>query len=184
VAVKLWSSNAATPLLMEGLEFREWLPQDAARMSYLFDTDPMNRWTPLPTPFTVSEALGYVERAHELRRRLGSLQLAVCEIGGQVVGELLLFPGRNADDLEMAYGIGADYQGQGYASASVRAGLTLARNGGISTTTLMIAVDNPASMAVAERTGFMRTEVPLEERRRKGFVLQMAMWEQKLVRPA
>lgn len=64
----------------------------------------------------------------------------------------------------VAYGIGADYQGQGYASASVRAGVTLARNGGLSTTTLMIAVHNAVSMGVAKRTGFMRTDVPLVSR--------------------
>ena len=46
----------------------------------------------------------------------------------------------------------------------MRAGLRLARDAGMSTATLMIAVDNLLSMAVAARTGFRRTELPLEER--------------------
>lgn len=41
----------------------------------------------------------------------------------------------------------------------------------------MIAVDNLSSMAVAARTGFRRIQLPLEERRRKGFILQLATWD-------
>ena len=67
--------NASSELVLEGLTFREWQLQDAPRMSYLFNTEQMNRWTPLPLPFTLGEAVGYVERADDLRRRLGSLQL-------------------------------------------------------------------------------------------------------------
>lgn len=75
-------------------------------MSYLFNTEQMNRWTPLPLPFTLEEAVGYVERADDLRRRLGSLQLAVCDARPGVVGELLLLPGQDPADLELAYGVG------------------------------------------------------------------------------
>lgn len=109
--------NASSELVLEGLTFREWQLQDAPRMSYLFNTEQMNRWTPLPLPFTLEEAVGYVERADDLRRRLGSLQLAVCDARPGVVGELLLFPGQDPADLELAYGVGVDYQGKGYAQA-------------------------------------------------------------------
>ena len=45
---------------------------------------------------------------------------------------------------------------------------------------LHIAVDNQPSQHVARATGFSELDLPLVERRRKGQVLHLAVWERTL----
>lgn len=164
-----------------GLYFREWRGADIERMAELFDTDEMNRWTPLPFPFTPEVAAEYVARAHEARRRDGTLQLAVCaEPDGPPVGEVLLFPSGEPDTVEAAYAIGAAYRGHGIGARAVAAVLDLARLGGARRAVLSIAKDNLPSQATAVAAGFDKTEVPLRRRERKGFILEMETWERRL----
>lgn len=58
-----------------GLVPREWNEADVPAMVGLFDTDEMDRWTPLAHPFDAEVAVGYIRRAHEARAT-GTLQLA------------------------------------------------------------------------------------------------------------
>jgi RimJ/RimL family protein N-acetyltransferase len=176
----LWPAHLPVVLRASGLVLREWAVEDAPTMVALFDTPEMNRWTPLASPFDLRIALAYVDTAHRLRRERGILQLAVTEDGQHPVGEVLLFPGETADLVELAYAVGAPFQGRGVGRRSVAAALRLAAAAGLSTARLVIATDNQPSQRVAAAAGFGRTDAPLTERRRKGFVLTMATWERPL----
>lgn len=160
----------------EGLHFRSWAEGDVLDMVRLFDTHQMDRWTPLPHPFTEDAANTYVLAAHEARHR-GTLQFAVCATaGGPPMGELLLFPCEHPGAVELAYAVGSDHQRQGIGTRSLKAGLGLARSAGAHRALLSIATDNRASRATALASGFALTNAPLRERRRKGYVLMLETW--------
>ena len=163
------------------LYFREWREADFEHMAGLFDTDEMNRWTPLPFPFTPEVAAGDVARAHEARERDGTLQLAVCGAAdGPPLGEVLLSPSDEPGTVELAYAVGVEYRGRRIGARSVAAALDVARLAGARRAVLTIAHDNGPSQATASAAGFTKTEAPLRRRERKGFVLQMETWERRL----
>ena len=163
-----------------GLFFREWRPDDAEAMVALFDTDQMNRWTPLASPFTVQVAAGYVGRASEARAA-GTLQLAISLAPGTTpVGEVIVFPSGAADEVELAYAVGAEHQGRGVGTRAVLAALDLARSRGARRAVLTIAEGNHASAAVACAAGFRKTDAQVQDRQRKGFVLHMRTWAREL----
>jgi RimJ/RimL family protein N-acetyltransferase len=180
LVLDLWPARLPVVLRSHGLVLREWTIEDAPTTVALFDTPDMNRWTPLTSPFDLGAALAYVEAAHRLRRERGILQLAVTEDGSRPVGEVLLFPGDADDVVELAYAVGAPFQGNGVGRRCVSAALRLAVAAGLGRARLVIATGNLPSQRVAVATGFQRTDAPLTERRRKGFVLTMATWERAL----
>ena len=165
----------------DGLCFREWRTSDAETMSRLFDTEEMNRWTPLPSPFDRATAQAYVVRAHQARHRDGTLQLAICLApDGPPVGEVIVFPADEPDTVELAYAVGAQHRGASIGARGVAAALDLARLAGARRAVLTIARDNAASQATGAAAGFVRTAAAPQRRERKGFVLQMETWERSL----
>ncbi len=170
----------ALPFSAHGLHFREWRLEDVDAMTSLFDTEQMNRWTPLPSPFSADVAREYVLRAQQGRDG-GTLQMAVCpQVDLPPVGEVILFPGGVVDEVEVAYAVGAGYQGQGIATRALLAALDLARARGARRAALTIAEGNDASAGVAIAAGFRVADSPMRERQRKGFVLQMRTWTRDL----
>ena len=169
------------PFAAHDLYFRDWHHTDVDDMVRLFDTDEMNRWTPLPSPFDAAVAAKYVSAAQEARERDGTLQLAVCAAPeGPPLGEVLMFPSSQPDAVEVAYAVGAAHRGQRIGSRAIAAVLELARAAGARRALLTIAHDNAASQATALAAGFVKTDAPLRRRERKGFVLQMETWERGL----
>ena len=165
----------------QGLHLREWRVSDVEQMSRLFDTEEMNRWTPLPHPFTVEVATAYGRQARQ--RAGGVLQLAICQTAdGSPVGEVLLFPAADAGTVELAYAVGAEHRGQRIGARAITAALELAVLSGATRAVLTIAEDNPASQATARAAGFGKMDAPLRRRERKGFVLMMETWERSLAR--
>lgn len=164
-----------------GLHFRAWCLDDAPVMAGLFDTEQMNRWTPLASPFTLEVARDYVAHALGAARSAGVLQFAVLQVpDGPPVGEVLVFPSAAPGEVELAYAIGVQHQRQGIATRAVMAALDVAREAGAHRALLSIAEGNEPSAAVALATGFTMTDDPLRERRRKGFVLQLRTWTRDL----
>jgi RimJ/RimL family protein N-acetyltransferase len=176
----LWPANEPVLLHAEGLLFREWRYEDVPDMIELFDTDEMNRWTPLPSPFDEAAARRYVGAARHQRDVDGTLQLAITRDGDTPLGEILLFPGGGEDSVEFAFAVGAAHQGRGVGRQAVEAALALAAksNGGMAE--LVIATDNLSSQRVALATGFRMTDDSLTQRQRKGFLLTMAKWKRPL----
>ena len=99
-------------------------------MVALFDTDQMNRWTPLASPFTEEVAREYVEQASQ-SWRAGTLQLAISlALDTTPVGEVIIFPAATSEEVELAYAVGAEHQGQRVGTRAVLAALDLARSRG------------------------------------------------------
>ena len=163
-----------------GLFFRQWRLEDTEVMVALFDTDQMNRWTPLASPFTRETAVAYVEAAWDARAA-GTTQLAVTLTrGGPPVGEVIVFPAAEPDEVELAYAVGAHHQGKAVGRRAVLGALELAQSQGAQRAVLKIAERNAASAAVARAAGFVETDAPLLERQRKGFVLRLRTWTRDL----
>lgn len=79
--LQLWPAGEPVVIDQSGLVLREWTDQDVPAMVALFDTPEMDRRTPLASPFDAAAAAAYVAAAHQVRRRLGALQLAITEDG-------------------------------------------------------------------------------------------------------
>ena len=182
--LSLWASAGPVLVRQGGLILREWTNGDVQALVALFDTPEMDRRTPLASPFDEGAAHAYVLAAHDVRRRLGALQLAITEDGVVPLGEVIIFPTDVSGQVELAYGVGARYAGRGLARRAVAVALELAAGGGAVAVRLHIAVDNTASQRVAEVTGFDRQDdQPVVERRRKGQVLRLAVWQRALHPP-
>lgn len=82
---------AGVRLTGAGLVLREWDRSDVPAMVELFDDPDIAYRTPLPSPFGLSEAHAYVERARgDAARSGGRLQLAITTDGERPLGEVLL----------------------------------------------------------------------------------------------
>lgn len=183
--LSLWPFAEPVLVCEGGLILREWTIGDVPALVALFDTPEMDRRTPLASPFDEEAAQAYVLSAHDVRRRLGALQLAITEDGVVPLGEVIIFPTDVAGQVELAYGVGAAYAGRGLARRAVAVALELAGGGGAVHARLHIAIDNIASQRVAEVTGFDRLDdEPIVERRRKGQVLRLAVWQRAVHAPA
>ena len=114
------------PIWIEGggIVMREWRTSDVPSLVTLYDTSEMDRRTPVASPFTEQAARDYVASAHQLRREVGSLQLAITTAGGDAVGEVLAFPATEDGVVELAYAVAASHMGQGVARRAVSAVLT------------------------------------------------------------
>jgi len=181
--LQLWPAGESVNVVEDGLVLREWTTDDVPDLVRLFDTPEMNRRTPLASPFDAAVARLYVQAAHDVRRRLGALQLAITQDGWQPEGEVIIFPTETEGTVELAYGVGEQHTGRGLARRAVNTAMRLASEGGATHARLHVAGDNRPSQQVARATGFFELDLPLVERRRKGQVLHLAVWERTL-RPA
>lgn len=162
-----------------GVVLRRWAQDDGPALVSLYDTDEMNRWTPVPHPFDMRVAKAYLhrilsdpsaERAH----------LAITEDGRTPVGEILIFPTSDPVTCEIGYAVDAAHRGRSLAARSVRAVMPLATHSGYRRVQLRIAVGNVASEKVATRLGFHRDETKPAIETRKGFTLAIATWVKEL----
>ncbi|WP_114907578.1 GNAT family N-acetyltransferase [Ornithinimicrobium murale] len=173
--------DGLTPVRGQGLVLRDWTDADIPTMVTLFNTDEMDRWTPLPQPFDTDVATDYVRQAREAREG-GTLALAITHDGGAPMGEVLLFPTETATGCEFAFAVGQEHRGQGLAARAVLALFPVAVSAGYQMSRLVIATGNTASQRSAVAAGFSLAPSPLQRRERKGYVLQMATWTRTLER--
>lgn len=141
-------------LEQDGLLLRPWRDDDAATVREMAQEPVSRQWSAsLRTVVTDEDALGWIRR----RRGAGRVDWAVCDVTtGDVVGRAGLHgigdDGRNA---EIGYGVLAGRRRAGVASRAVAAASAYAF-GPLALTRLSLihAVGNPASCAVATRCGF------------------------------
>lgn len=81
-------------------------------MVEMFDTDEMDRWTPLPHPFDAGVAADYVASAQAARDN-GTLQVAITRDGGSPLGEVILFPAERVAVCEFAFAVGEAHRERG-----------------------------------------------------------------------
>jgi RimJ/RimL family protein N-acetyltransferase len=145
-----------------GLVLREWSDQDLPVMVELFDDPHVDRWTPLRSPFDLTAARTYLDRARDQRAAGRRLQLAVTTDGQDAKGEILLTRiGTNDRDAELAYAIGPKHRRQRLAARAVELITTYAHAElAINQVLLRIPEHNHASAAVARTAGFELTDAP------------------------
>ncbi|MFF3405514.1 GNAT family N-acetyltransferase [Streptomyces sp. NPDC002742] len=140
-----------------GLHLREWSDDDAADLVALYDDPEIDRWTPVASPFDAQAALAYLAAAEQKSAEGRGVQLAITTDGERPRGEILLFRGTGDErDVELAYGVGAAYRGQGLATRAVRLVVDFAhRHVGGRRIVLCIEDGNTASEGVAKAAGFV-----------------------------
>ncbi len=155
----------------DDLVLREWSTADLDCMVELFDEPAIAYRTPLPSPFTRTDAQRRLDRAQDM----DVLLLAVTVDGERPLGEVMVTP-----EAHLAYIAGQQYRGQGSAS---RALLTAADYAFLVLATpvlwLEIEPDNGASAAVALRAGFQLSERPEETVEDKGRTYTLQPWERR-----
>lgn len=163
----------------EDLVLREWTATDVAPMVEMFDTDEIDRWTPLAHPFDAEVASECVRRAQRAKSS-GTVQLAITRDGEIPLGEVLMFPTETTSMCEFAFAVGEMHRGQRLAARALKALIPAALAAGYRTGRLMIAVDNIPSQRTASSAGFRCQAAPLQRRERKGYVFEMATWMRTL----
>ena len=146
----------------EGVQLREWRPEDLDDLVRLLDEPHIARWTPMPSPFDVEAGIAYLKRAYQGRASGQRIQLAITMDGGQPMGEVLLF-GVDAGlkEAELGYLVGAPFRRHGLASAALSLLSGYAQSTlGLSRLLLRIDPGNSASTSVARRCGYRLTGEP------------------------
>ncbi|MEV8451636.1 GNAT family N-acetyltransferase [Streptomyces sp. NPDC052095] len=163
----------------DGIQLREWTESDLSALVELYDDPEIDRWTPVPSPFTPEAARAHLAKAHQGREEgRRSAQLAITTDGGQPRGEVLLFRCElDARDVELAYGVGSRHRRQGLASRAVELMASYAsRDLGARRVLLRIEPANAPSEAVARTTGFRLTDDEPLTREAKGRRVELLTW--------
>ncbi|MDX9860977.1 MAG: GNAT family N-acetyltransferase [Rhodospirillales bacterium] len=125
-------------------------PADARHFARLFgeDSDAIAMTATLPDPCTEEEAGKWIAR-----RVRDSHGFAICRAGDGVFVGAVGF-GEVLDRIEMGYGIGRPFWGNGYATEAVREAVRHARAVGVAALEAYTFPTNPASARVLEKNGF------------------------------
>ena len=141
------------------LALRPWMPADAPAVHAACADPEIQRWLPLPSPYTPADAEHWVTEGGQLLRRAGDgLACAVVDRStDRLVGsvELRLHPTLR-HCAEVGYWIAAWARGRRYAAEAVDGLCRWAYRHGVVRVELRTAVPNVASQRVAMRAGFVR----------------------------
>jgi RimJ/RimL family protein N-acetyltransferase len=146
----------------DGIELREWTPDDLEDLVELLDEPDIARWTPMPSPFDVEAGLAYLKRAQQGRLKGQRIQLAITADRGKPLGEVLLFGvDSGLKEAELGYLVGAAHRRRGLASSALSLLAEYAQDTlGLRRLLLRIDPGNTASTSVARRCGFRLTGEP------------------------
>jgi RimJ/RimL family protein N-acetyltransferase len=152
----------------EGLILRHWDDDDEAALARIFDDPTVAFRTPFPSPFGPADASSYLAASRD-----GRLDLAITADGERPVGQIML----NFDSHMVSYVVGADSRGEGVATRALKLMSSYARDTlEISVIGLEIEPGNAASIAVAMRCGFRRSDRLVEEVEDKGRRYTLETW--------
>ncbi len=140
-------------------------------MVELFDEPAIAYRTPLPSPFTRTDAQRRLDRA----RDRDVLLLAVTVDGERPLGEVMI-----TSEAYLAYIVGQQHRGQGLASRALLAVADYALRV-LATPVLWLEIepDNRASAAVARRAGFQLSGRPEETVEDKGRTYTLQPWARR-----
>ena len=147
----------AAPLVDGSTSLRPWRDTDVDRLVTLCQDPEIPRWTAVPARYGAADARAYLMMRHDSAHAGCSAGYAITETGdGALVGSisLLRFAWRHRR-AEVGYWLGAEARGRGHATRAV--GLICRwgfRELGLERIDLLAATGNPASQAVARRSGF------------------------------
>ena len=133
---------------------RLWQAEDAAALVAAWHDPAIIAGSSPPDDRSLAAATRWIDGVDVREQRLLAVD-RVIDVAGECVGEVGL---SDIDQRRAAAMIGwwvaADHRGNGYARVAVEAMAALAIGFGVQTLVAQIAVDNAASIRIAERTGF------------------------------
>lgn len=164
-------------------------PAHAAVLQPLLEDPAIAATTPFPHPYPAGGALEYIHEAMALVAAGTRYVFAVCESGGRPIGVTLLKDvDRTAREAELGYWIGRPYWGGGRATAAAEATVEFGFGTlGLETLTAVCLVENPASLRVLAKLGFVETgrllwDLPKWPEPRPCLVMQLAREDRRRTR--
>ena len=151
-----------TSIAAGGLTLRPWERADVAFVYYACQDVEVQRWTPLPRPYTAGDAVRLLEVSEAGRAENVAAHFAITATEtGEVLGSIGLKDiDWNGGRAEAGYWVAPEARGQGVATLALRALVSWAgQHLGIAEVKLLIAAGNRASERVAEQAGFARDGV-------------------------
>lgn len=121
--------------------------------------DPLvQRFTRVPIPYGLLDAHAFIDGAPVRRARGESLELAVRDRDGRLLGAIGFIVDRfDPGQAEVGYWVAPAARGRGIATRALRLLSAWAlREAGLVRLSLTASLENPASLRVAERAGFRR----------------------------
>ena len=136
--------------------FRRFEPGDAPRVRELADDlELARRVASVPHPYTLELAAAWVQKVIA-GVASGAADSWAIEVDRTLAGGISVFCNENGDD-EVGYWLGADYRGRGLGTAVLRATLRRVAAAGARRLVARAMNDNPASLAVLRKCGFVAT---------------------------
>ena len=133
---------------------RPWAAEDAAVLVAAWHDPAIIAGSTPPEDRSLAAAARWIDGVGVREQRLLAID-RVIDVAGACVGEVGL------SDIDQRRGaalvgwwVAADHRGRGHATAGLRAMVDVATSVGVTTLVAQIAVDNEASVTVAERAGF------------------------------
>lgn len=142
------------------VRLRPWSPADADDVFRACQDAQIQRWTPVPSPYTYADAVTYVTETAPTAWQDGGAVFAVVEAGsGQLVGSIGAH-GMKEGVAHVGYWTRPAARGMGLTSEALRVltGWFLAE-GGAARVELVVEPENLASARVAQAAGFTREGV-------------------------
>ncbi len=139
----------------DGVTLRPWAERDLPQLVAVFDHPEMAHRLPVPTPFGLLAAAGYLARVRHAETTGDRIYLAITSGDDLARGEVMLNPAAGT----IGYAVGPAYRGQRLASRALRLMTEYAHTVvGLPTVYLEIEADNDSSMAVARAAGYRPTD--------------------------
>jgi RimJ/RimL family protein N-acetyltransferase len=146
----------ALTVSLPALILRPFTRDDAPDVARACNDEELQRWLPLPHPYTEQVALDWCTRqSHELREAGDGLPLAMATHDGRLIGSVSLKKTDwRSQVTEVGYWTAPWHRGSGYASAATAFLARWALDSGMERVELTAAAGNLASQRVAEKAGF------------------------------
>lgn len=144
----------------DGAVLRRWRDEDAPAVVAASNDPELARWIPVPQPYTLADAEGYIANTRAWWRA-GHRFVFCVDRGGEAVGSI----GLRLDRAEAAIGywLAPAARGAGLMTRAVEAVIAWAGSElGITEFTIHVQAENVTSCAVAERADFVRHGVSAE----------------------
>jgi ribosomal-protein-alanine N-acetyltransferase len=142
------------------VRLRPWVPFDLDALVAMASDPESARRTRVPEPYTRDDARRFIGQSSVELIEGREASYALCEGAGPPLGSLGVRPERDHARCELGYLLGPAGRGRGLMTRGVvLIAEWLLGPGGFARVAIHVAVDNPASQAVAMRAGFEREGV-------------------------
>lgn len=143
------------------VKLRRWRPSDAPEVAAACSDKEIQRWLPLPSPYTEREALEYVATMQENAATGKEFALAIADpMSDRPLGSIGCRMARESGIADVGYWVAPSARGKGVATTAVRAlAEWVFENLHPVRLELLAHIENVASQRVAEKAGFVREGV-------------------------